>query len=1127
MLDEYIKLNNDGAIVQSVNAVRQGIPSAIFGVPESFKWFYSSLISGKVLVVCKDELTVHSYRRAIKSFCNKKIAFLPALDELLLVNKAFSKEMLYTRITETEKIASADIVIATAQSLMQRFSKNIKTLEIKKNCEYERVSLIKTLIGFGYKRVETVEAKGTFVVRGDIVEIFPINAEDPYHIDFFGDTVESIKAFETETRKSGGFINSVKIVSAVEITYTDEELNALRNAIRRETAETDAKRRERRAEREGDITLAIDNGDYSVLAFASHFSSDACFFDQLLPPDTTVIIDEGKRINEVTEAVEKEFTERYEKLIKEGEIFSFTKFNEIDRDGLYNRLNKYKIVALSTITSAPIIFNPLKIFNPQISGVADYRLDYKEVFADIKRRQTAGYKVIACTGSDKKSQIFITDLTKNGIVVDGKNVAVLSDNVVGGFVLTEEKIFLIGSGNLFSKPPSEKKIKFKKQIFFTAPETGDYAVHEVHGVGRVLGNKKITNTEGTKDYIAVEYYGGDILYVPVEQMDSLTRYIGANKKPQLNKIGGKDFDRIKKTVKESIKKMSFSLKQLYREREALVGYKFNMDDELMSVFKKAFPYDDTADQKIATDETLADMVNGKVMDRLICGDVGFGKTEVAFRAVFLAILNGKQSALLAPTTILTEQHFNMAKDRFRDFGVKIACLNRFRTQREQKEIVKGLADGTIDFVIATHRLLGKDITFKDLGLLVLDEEQRFGVEHKEKIKLLKKDVDTLTLSATPIPRTLNMSLSGIREISTINTPPKKRLPVQTYVTEETDTLIRDAISREINRGGQVFVMYNRVDSIYTFAEKVKNIVDGVKITVAHGQMEERQLERNVMEFFRGETQVLISTTIIENGIDLPNANTIIVIDADRLGLSTLYQLKGRVGRSDRLAYAYFTYKRNAVLNSTAYDRLNAIIEFTEMGSGIKIAMRDLQIRGAGNILGAEQHGHMDRIGYELYSKLLKEEIEGEEKTGLEFNVAVSSFIPETYIPSNSARMSVYKEIAEISSVKEREEVIKSLTDTFGEIPKEVFNLIVLAEIKVNAEKFGVEKITIKDKKAEMIFSSIERLKNKSLLDALMKNKDKVRLSVSGVPKFEFVSNNDGNEILMFKVRDFLEQAIGK
>ena len=538
-------------------------------------------------------------------------------------------------------------------------------------------------------------------------------------------------------------------------------------------------------------------------------------------------------------------------------------------------------------------------------------------------------------------------------------------------------------------------------------------MHEIHGIGRVLGNKKITTLEGTKDYIAVEYSGGDMLYIPVEQLDILTRYLGGEKKPKLSKIGGKDFERIKRGVKDSIRKMSFDLKKLYEERNSKQGFKFETDKEMQTVFENAFEFEETEDQQTAIDEIYADMTSDKVMDRL----VGFGKTEVAFRAIFLAVLNGKQVALLSPTTILCEQHFNTAVKRFKDFGIKIACLDRFKTPKAQRQILADLKEGKIDLIIGTHRLISKDVVFKDLGLLVLDEEQRFGVEHKEKIKLLKTNVDTLTLTATPIPRTLHMSLSGIRQISVINTPPRKRLPVQTYVTEETDTLIKDVISREINRGGQAFILYNRVESIHTFAGRVQKLMPNLKITVVHGQMEERKMETNINAFYKGESDVLISTTLIENGIDLPRANTLVVIDADRLGLSTLYQLKGRVGRSDRLAYAYFTFKRDKVLTDTAYHRLNAIIEFAEMGSGIKIAMRDLEIRGAGNVLGVEQHGHMDKIGYELYSKLLRAELDGEEEVNLELDIRVSAFIPDSYIESNSSKMSAYKEIAEISSLQ--------------------------------------------------------------------------------------------------------------
>ena len=516
------------------------------------------------------------------------------------------------------------------------------------------------------------------------------------------------------------------------------------------------------------------------------------------------------------------------------------------------------------------------------------------------------------------------------------------------------------------------------------------------------------------------------------------------------------------------------------------------------------------------------MQSSLVMDRLICGDVGFGKTEVAFRAIFRAILNGKQAVMLAPTTILTEQHYETAVKRFEDFGVNIACLNRFRKPLEQAKIIEQLKEGKIDFVIGTHRLLSKDVAFKDLGLLVLDEEQRFGVEHKEKIKLLKKNVDTLTLTATPIPRTLHMSLSGIRAISTINTPPKKRLPVQTYVVEETDGLIKDAVIREVNRGGQVFILYNRVESIFSYAEKIRGLLKDIKMTVVHGQMDERTMEKNIKEFYSGATSLLISTTIIENGIDLPKANTLIVIDADKLGLSTLYQLKGRVGRSNRLAYAYFTFKKEKILSTIAYERLNAIIEFTEMGSGIKIAMRDLEIRGAGNILGAEQHGHMDKIGYELYSKLLKEELTESEEKIPELDVRITAYIPENYIESNSARMEAYKEIAEINSVDAEREFITNTISNYGKLPIEVENLINISVVKLLAMKIGVDKIILNKDETKLVFLDIAPFKDGKIVEAIKNSGGEVSLNVFEKVSIDFLKVGESNVEMLNKVRLFLE-----
>jgi len=613
-----------------------------------------------------------------------------------------------------------------------------------------------------------------------------------------------------------------------------------------------------------------------------------------------------------------------------------------------------------------------------------------------------------------------------------------------------------------------------------------------------------------------------MLYVPAESMDVLSKYVGeAN--PALSRIGGAEFERVKARVKASLKTLAFDLKKLYAERAENKGYAFPENAVFMQEFEDAFHHELTPDQACSVAEIKADMCSDKVMDRLLCGDVGFGKTEVAFRAIYLCALAGKQAALMCPSTVLCSQHYNTASERFSAFGVRVAMLNRFNTPKEQTAILKGLEDGTIDLVVGTHRLLSADVKFKNLGLLVLDEEQRFGVEHKEKIKNMRKDIDCLTMTATPIPRTLHMSLSGIRDISTIQTPPSQRLPVQTYVVEETETLIRDACIRELSRDGQVFILYNKVESIFTFAAKIKQILPEATISVAHGRMEKTTLENAVLNFYSGKSNVLITTTIIENGIDLPNANTLIVVDSDRLGISQLYQLRGRVGRGTRLAHAYFTYKAEKVMSENAAARLKAIMEFTELGSGYKLAMRDLEIRGAGNILGAEQHGHMDRVGYELYSKLLKEELTGESQTVAELDIRANAYISEKYIESSAGRLDSYKQIAEISTVADYQRVYTSLRDTYGQLPRAVENLLVIAVLKSYAAKFNVKKITVIKGVGSLEFPSLDSIGDKRILAAMDKFHEMVRLNMSEAPVIEFFGKQE-TTILMAEMTKFLKFA---
>ncbi len=1128
MLKDLLNFNEkENSLTEFCSAVRQGLPSAIFGVNEAFKAFLVASLDRKALLVTKDALSAGLLGELIKELSGKNTVFVPAKDETLMTSRAFSKDRLYARVLALDKLASAEVVITTPEALMQTCPKKIKAIEINKDSEISPKRVVKELVEMGYTRQDSVEAQGSFSLRGDILDVFPIGQDCPFRIDFFGDSVDDIKKFDAESRKSLERVNCVRIVQAVEFIFDQADKKCLLEAMVIELNKADKEQFVRIKQLKSDAETAIENDNHGALVNYSALCNGSGSLFDLIDKDSAVVIDEAKRVYELSELVEKEFTERYKSLVRAGEIFAFQSANLSSLEELKTRLKSYRITAMQALSTAVPFFNPLKIINPNVGGIADYQLDFKEVYGDIDNWLRSGYNVLVCTATLKRAQDFSIELSDRNIAssIDAKGeirgVNICTDKLTKGFIFHEQKLAVIGSGNLYAKPTTGAKLRSKKQAFFSAPETGDYCVHETYGVGKVLGSKKISSTEGTKDYIAVEYAGGDILYISVEQMDILTRYLGGEKNPKLSKIGGKDFERIKNGVKESIKKMSFDLKRLYQEREDMKGFKFQTDLELQKVFESSFPFEDTPDQIIANQEIESDMESGRVMDRLVCGDVGFGKTEVALRAVFRAIVNGKQAVMLAPTTILTEQHFNTAVERFKDFGVKIACLNRFKTPKQQRQILDGVKNGDIDFVIGTHRLLSKDVEFKDLGLLVLDEEQRFGVEHKEKIKLLKKNVDAITLTATPIPRTLHMSLSGIRAISTINTPPKKRLPVQTYVTEQTDTLIRDAVTREINRGGQAFILYNRVESIFSFSERIKNILPEVRITVVHGQMDERTLEKNVMSFYQGESDLLISTTIIENGIDLPKANTLIVIDADKLGLSTLYQLKGRVGRSDRLAYAYFTFQRDKILTNTAFERLNAIIEFTEMGSGIKIAMRDLEIRGAGNILGAEQHGHMDKIGYELYSKLLKEELTGTAETAPELDIRVTAFIPDGYVESNTRRMDAYKEIAEISSLKEEQDFKSSMLEVYGALPEETQNLINIAVVKMLASRLGISKITVNKSQVSLAFSDFNKLANDKIHSALEQFDDTVRLSMAVEPTVEFDRVYSTNGQMLALVRDFL------
>ncbi len=838
--------------------------------------------------------------------------------------------------------------------------------------------------------------------------------------------------------------------------------------------------------------LEAENFFDSSLSYLYPLFSSVTYDFFSLTGDVTVVYLEPKMIADTVSGIIREHTERVAGLYEAGEALDFTIKQLNFAEDFYSLLKSQKGVAFQNITTLTSFFKPNKTIRLNITPVSKYSNKPEDLYVDLANWQKSGYRSIIATGNTERANRLKDTLYTNGVLSvitdtpkDSPGIYLVPVFINTGFILHDEKLVIIGTCDVFLSGVKEKKIIRRRKDTFSAPVPGDFAVHETHGIGIVRGTERISTTESTKDYVAIEYAGGDFLYVPMEQLDKLTKYLGGEQAPHLNKIGGAEFDKIKQRARESISRMTINLKKLYRERQEKKGFAFSPDNELTKEFDDAFEYDLTEDQAQSVAEIKKDMESDKIMDRLLMGDVGFGKTEVAFRAAFKAILDGKQVAIMTPTTILCEQHYRTATERFKGFGVKIAVLNRFVSSARIKEYLKGIASGDYNLIIGTHRLLGKDVIFHDLGLLILDEEQCFGVEAKEKLRSLKSSVDTLTMTATPIPRTLHMSLSGIRGMSLINTPPVKRIPVQTYVLEESDALIKDAVLKELSRGGQTFVLYNRVETINAFYGHIASLLPEVRMVVCHGQMDKKTLENNVMAFYNGEYDVLICTTIIENGIDLPNANTLIVIDADKFGLFTLYQLKGRVGRSDKMAHAYFTFKPDKVIGESAYKRLSALIEYNELGSGYKIAMRDLEIRGAGNVLGKEQHGHMDKIGYELYSKLLKEQLgEVTKDYETELDVRLDAFIPNDYISVSQTRMDVYKQIAEIASDADKERVRKEIFEIYGKLPSEVENLIAVAELKYLAKDIGAIKVTVTKENAVITLKDLNVFKDGGLNVAL-------------------------------------------
>lgn len=946
--------------------------------------------------------------------------------------------------------------------------------------------LLNTFVKMGYVRSEMVTTPGEFSVRGGIVDIYPLTESSPLRIELFDTEIESIRYFSLEDQRSKEKVSEILIGPASEVLLEEENYSLMLEKLEEGLAKSLRKLKDDKAKMQLSQNISheleqIRNGQkpdqvFKYLSLA--YKNPASLLDYL-PKDGLVFIDEISRVQEMNDSLVKEEAEWYTSLLGEGQIVHDLHISH-DLQAMLQK-KEFPIVYMSLFLRHVANTSPQNIINISCKQMQNFHGQMHVLKSEIDRWKKGNYSILFL-GPDKdrvkklervlEDYDIPTSLVSDGQQLTPGKVQIMKGSLHSGFELSIQKIAVITEEELFNKQRVKKstnrqKLSNAERIkSYSELRIGDYVVHVNHGIGKYLGIETLVINGVHKDYLHLRYQGTDKLYVPVEQIDLVQKYVASEgKEPKVYKLGGSDWKKVKKKVQSSVQDIADDLIKLYAEREAAVGYAFSPDGDMQREFETSFVYQETDDQLRSIHEIKKDMERSRPMDRLLCGDVGYGKTEVAIRAAFKAIADGKQVAFLVPTTILAQQHYETLRERFQDFPINIGLLSRFRSKKQQTETTKGLKAGTVDIVVGTHRLLSKDIVYHELGLLIIDEEQRFGVTHKEKIKRLKTNVDVLTLTATPIPRTLHMSMLGVRDLSVIETPPENRFPVQTYVMEYNGSLVREAIERELARDGQVYFLYNRVEDIERKAEEISMLVPDARVTCAHGQMTENELESVMISFLAGEFDVLVSTTIIETGVDIPNVNTLIVFDADRMGLSQLYQLRGRVGRSNRVAYAYFTYRKDKVLTEVAEKRLQAIKEFTELGSGFKIAMRDLSIRGAGNLLGAQQHGFIDSVGFDLYSQMLKDAIEerrgdihAEAKPTVEIDLEIDAYIPDTYIKDGHQKIEMYKRFRGAHSLEDIEELQAEMLDRFGEYPEEVSYLFQIAEMKVYALLNGVEQI---------------------------------------------------------------------
>ena len=1094
------------------------------------------------LVITYNEIQAQKILKDIKYFTDK-VYYLPKKEIVTYDYVAESKDLPYERIETLNKVQEmrTGVVITTIEAVLQKMiSKKAlykNTLNFKVGDSENLETIKQKLVELGYVRCDLIEGRGQFSVRGGIVDI-SVNEKEGVRLEFWGDEIDSIRYFNVVSQRSTENIDKITIYPAHEYileSNIEDVITNIRNTIYSEKLQETI---------EQDIEL-IKAGNYisKIDRYLNSFYTEQDTILDYITDKYLVFLDEQSKIEQRTINVNKDSQNIIQLLIDKEKIVPEALKNICNFNQFEDKLNGKQIIYIEKLD------NEVKI------QAEKYKWIYKErnfskseieiLFKELLKAQEEKKRIYILAETKEKAKKICSLLNEKEIInkyeenlnqtIIVKNTESLVTVSVGklssGFECFDTNQLVITSQELIEgeKRKTYKSSAFKEgeKVVYADLKIGDYVVHKNYGIGIFIGVNTITADGTTKDYIKLKYYGDDVLYVPTNQLDSVRKYVGGDEGGlKVNKLGTKEWLNTKAKVKKNLRQVAKELIELYAKREKSKGYAFPADTPWQTQFEDSFPYQETDDQLRCIDEVKKDMENSKPMDRLLCGDVGYGKTEVAIRAAFKAVMGGKQVAYLAPTTVLAEQQYKEFKERMTNFGIRVEVLNRFKTKKQQTEIINKLKLGEVDIVVGTHRILSQDVEFKDLGLLIIDEEHRFGVKDKEKIKQYKATIDVLTMTATPIPRTLHMSIVGVRDMSVIYEPPYNRKPVQTYVLEYDQEVIKEAITRELERNGQVFYLFNNVERIIQKADEISNLVPEAKVVYAHGQMTGHEIENIMEEFIEGKTNVLVCTTILESGIDIPNANTIIVENADRMGLAQLYQIRGRVGRSDRQGYAYITYKRDKLLSEIADKRLKAIKEFTEFGSGFKIAMRDLEIRGAGSLLGEIQSGHLEQVGYDTYCNLLDEvvkEMQGEEvkpEIDVQIDLDATCYIPDEYISDSSQKIEIYQDIALCKNEEDIQNVIDEMIDRFGNMPSEIENLIEIARIKILCKKLNISKVQGKRSFAVFTFELGEF--NIDVNELAKNYRNRIKFSQGLKPQITYVLQNATGMKMLKEVEEFLK-----